>query len=216
MLTSLIAVAIPLTISRTGIICAGIPLVILAQLWNWRLRYNLLVVGAIFAAGAVAAKPSLVATLLGMFTGAGTDTSITARTDRYEMVGYYFVQTPWLGRGTGTWVWPQYQYLDNQWLATALETGVVGVAVLATVHLCALVLAGIAWRRAKTPADRHVAAALLSTQIVAMVASGTFDSLSFTSYVVSIFVLVGLCGCIWRLTHPERLVRTASVSGRDA
>jgi O-antigen ligase len=213
--TALIASAIPLTVSRTGILCAVVAVLVLAPAWNWRLRYNLLMVGLFFAAAATAARPSLAQTLRGIFSGAGDDPSITGRTERYDMAFYYFWQTPWLGRGTGTWVWPQYQFFDNQWLATLLMNGVVGVAALAALHITAIVLARIAWRRAKSASDRHLAAALLTTQVTAILASGTFDSLSFTTYAVMIAVLAGLCGAIWRLTHPERLVRTAAVSTHD-
>ncbi|GAB4047215.1 hypothetical protein GCM10028775_06130 [Catellatospora paridis] len=211
-LAGLIAIAIPLTISRTGIICAVLAMLVVASVWTWRLRYNLFVIALVFGAVLAGTKPSLVGTLLWMFTGASEDPSITSRTDRYQMVLDFFVQRPWFGRGTGTWVWPQYQYLDNQWFATALENGIVGVAALASLHICAIVLVAVAWRRSKTAADRHLAAALMSTQITAIAASATFDSLSFTTYVVLIAILVGLCGAVWRLTHPERLVRTASVS----
>jgi polysaccharide biosynthesis protein PslJ len=214
-LTALIAAAIPLTVARTGIICAGLALLTLAFLWTWRLRYNLLVVVVFFGAAAAGAKPTLVGTLLGMFTGASEDPSITSRTDRYTMVYYYFVQRPWLGRGTGTWVWPQYQYLDNQWFATALMNGIFGVIFLAALHICAIVLAGIAWRRATSIADKHMCAALVSTQITAVLASATFDSLSFGTYVELISILIGLCGAVWRLTHSDRPVRTATVSGRE-
>lgn len=215
-LAALIAIALPLTVSRTGIVCIAVALLIVAQTWQWRVRYNLMIVGVIFLAAAAVAKPSLATTLLAMFTGVDGDPSITARTKRYDMANFYFVQRPWLGRGTGTWVWPQYQFFDNQWLATLLMNGIIGVVVLAAVHICALVLAAFAWRRAKSAADRHLAAALVAAQVTAVLAGGTFDSLSFTTYVVLISTLVGLCGTVWRLTHPERLVRTAAVSARDS
>ncbi|MCO8271758.1 O-antigen ligase family protein [Actinoplanes sp. TRM 88003] len=206
----LIGAGIPATISRTGIVAVLIMAVCLMPLWTWRLRYNGIITCLAMLGVLAAVKPSFAATLLDMFTNYSDDPSITSRTERYELVGYYFSQTPWFGRGTGTWVPPQYQYLDNQWLATALCNGIVGVAALALLFLTALVLAYIALRRASTPEDKHVCAALISTQLIAMFVSATFDSLWFDTYATVVALTIGLCGAVWRFTHPARHIRTST------
>jgi len=170
--------------------------------------------GAGVAAVLIGAKPSLASTLITMFETLGNDESITSRTDRYDMVYDYFMERPWLGRGSGTWVSPQYQYLDNQWLSMALTNGIIGVMVLLAVHVTAIVLATIAMRRAQTTAEKHIAAGLVSTQLVAIAVGATFDSLSFTTCAVMVMLLAGLCGAVWRLTHPTAAVRTAAVRVR--
>jgi O-antigen ligase len=205
-----IGAGIPATISRTGIIAVLIGAACLMPLWSWRKRYNGLLAAFGVLGVLAAAKPSFAATLLDMFTKFNSDPSITSRTERYALVGYYFSKTPWLGRGTGTWVPPQYQYLDNQWLATALCNGIVGVAALAALYLTALTLAVLALRRATTPEDKHVCAALISTQIIAMFVSATFDSLWFDTYATTVALTIGLCGAVWRFTHPARQVRTST------
>ena len=207
----LIGAGIPATISRTGIVAVLIMAVCLMPLWTWRLRYNGLMTCVAMLGALAAAKPSFAATLLDMFTNFNDDPSITSRTERYELVGYYFAQTPWLGRGTGTWVPPQYQYLDNQWLATALCNGIVGIVALAGLFLTAMTLAIIALRRASTAEDKHVCAALISTQLIAMFVSATFDSLWFDTYATVVAFTIGLCGAVWRFTHPARRVRTSTV-----
>src|SRR6185503_12250845 len=120
--------------------------------------------------------------------------SITSRPEDYDLVGFYFAQRPWLGRGTGTWVVPQYIYLDNQWLSTALCNGIVGVAALAALFITAMTLAIIALRRASTADDKHLCAALIGTQIIAIFVSLTFDSLWFDTYAITVAVTIGLCG----------------------
>lgn len=209
----LIAAGIPATISRTGIIAVLISFAVLMPLWTWRLRYNALGITVSIIGALAAVKPALAATLLEMFTQFNNDPSITSRTERYALVGYYFAQRPWFGRGTGTWVPPQYQYLDNQWLATALCNGIVGDAALATVFLTALVLAAMALKRATSPEDKHICAALVSTQIIAIFVSATFDSLWFDTYATVVALTVGLCGAVWRFTHPARRIRTSTPSG---
>lgn len=206
----LIGAGIPATISRTGIIAVLIAMACLMPLWTWRMRYNGLLTGAAMLGALAAVKPSFAATLIDMFTKFNSDPSITSRTERYDLVGYYFAKTPWLGRGTGTWVPPQYQYLDNQWLATALCNGIVGVVALAGLYLTAMALAILALRRATTPEDKHVCAALISTQLIAIFVSATFDSLWFDTYATTVALTIGLCGAVWRFTHPARQIRTST------
>jgi polysaccharide biosynthesis protein PslJ len=203
-----IAAAVPATVSRTGFVAIGIALLVMLPVWGWRMRYNMAAIGVILVSGLMLVRPSLMNTLVDLFANAGTDSSITTRTKRYEMVGYYFTQRPWFGRGTGTWISPQYQFLDNQWLAQALSTGVIGVAMLALLHLSAIALAWIAARRATGAEDRHLCAALIATQVIALVVAAFFDSLSFSTYTMVLALTVGLTGAVWRLTHPARMVRT--------
>lgn len=209
-LALLIAAAIPATMSRTGFVALGIVMLVLMPVWGWRLRYNMLALGMIMLAGLAVVKPSIVTTITNMFLGASTDPSITSRTDRYDMVGYYFSQRPWLGRGTGTWVSPQYQYLDNQWLAFALTNGVVGVAVLGALHVTAIVVALLARKRSTSERDRHLCTILVAVQLVAIAAGFTFDSLSFSTYATAMSLMIGMCGAVWRLSHPALMVRTST------
>jgi O-antigen ligase len=206
-----IAAAIPTTISRTAIVAAGVVVLIMMSVWTWRFRYNVIVLVSLLVIGAMAALEGLFDTFVSLFAGASEDKSVTSRTDRYQMVLDYFVQRPWFGRGTGTWVSPQYQYLDNQWFAFALTNGLFGVLALLGLHITAISLAVIAMRRSTREADRHVCAALISTQFVAIIVAFFYDSLSFYTYVGVLAVTTGLCGAVWRFTHPARTVRTSIV-----
>jgi polysaccharide biosynthesis protein PslJ len=208
----LITAAIPVALSRSGIVSMGIALLVLLPLWSWRTRYNVLVSGVGLVTVLFVGKPGLLGTLRTLFTGAGEDPSVTGRTGRYGLVDHYFVQRPWLGRGTGTWLPPQYQYLDNQWFATALSTGLLGVAVQAALHITAIALAGIALHRSSRPEDRHLCAVLISTQLIGIFVEFTFDAFAFTTYLTTLSLMVGVCGTVWRFTHPTRTVRTSTVS----
>ena len=209
-LALMVAAGIPATVSRTGFLAAALALLVMVPVWTWRMRYNMLVLATTLLAGMTVAKPGLIETVWGLFTGAGEDPSVTSRTDRYDMIYTYFVQRPWFGRGTGTWVSPQYQYLDNQWFAQALTTGIVGVAALALVHITAFTLAVMAVRRASREIDKHLCAALASTQLIGIVVAFTFDSFSFTTYATILWLMVGGCAAVWRFTHPQRTVRTSA------
>jgi polysaccharide biosynthesis protein PslJ len=207
---AIIAGGIAATISRTGILAVLLMVLVIFPVWSWRQRYNIAVTAGAFGAVTVASSPGLVRTLFRLFEDPSTNPAFTVRADRYPLVFHYVAQRPWLGRGTGTWVQPQYQVLDNQWLDTLLTNGIIGVAALAALHLTGIVLAGMALRRSRLAEDRHLCAALISTQVIGLTVAGTFDSLSFSTYAVILALTLGLCGTVWRLTHPTRTIRTST------
>jgi len=203
--------AVPIAISRTGVVAlAGSMVVMLAVGWGWRTRYNLVVAGCVLIGGLVAVKPGLLGTVRSMFVGTENDPSIQGRTSDYEYVARWFSQRPWLGRGPGTLIPATSIVLDNQWLYTLVTLGLVGVVVMAALHLTCIALAAIAMRRATEAADRDLCAALISVQIVAMLVAATFDSLAFTTFSFTLALMSGMAGAMWRFTHPARTVRTAA------
>jgi O-antigen ligase len=210
--TLLIAVAVPLTISRTGILALAATIIVMFPVWSWRLRFNIIAAGVAVVAAFMVIKPGLLGTIRDLFLNASQDTSVTARTERYTLVARYFSEHPWLGRGTGTWLAPQYQILDNEWLTFALTNGIVGVAILTAVHLVAIVIALVARRRVtQSLEDRELCTAFVAAQLISLLVAATFDSLSFTTFSMTLALMMGCCGTVWRLTHPTRAVRTSIV-----
>jgi O-antigen ligase len=206
----IIAAGIASTVSRTGIISLVIMMIALIPLWTWRMRYNIAVLVTILLAGGAAASPGLIHTLLHLFDNPTQNSSIAVRYARYPLAFKYIGQRPWLGRGTGTWVAPQYQIMDNQWLETLLSNGVIGAVAYAAMHITAITVAWMALKRSPDREVRHLCAALISTQFMGLVVAATFDSLAFATFATTLALTVGLCGAVWRLTHPARMVRTST------
>jgi polysaccharide biosynthesis protein PslJ len=206
----LIASVIPLTLSRTGILAVLATFLVMLPLWSWRLRFNLVALAFGLVALAILARPRLMGTLRSLFTDWESDNSIQGRTNRYDAVFEYVRERPLLGRGPGTFLPDQYLLLDNQWLATLVSNGVVGVIGLVIVHGVAAALAVATIRHATTPQDRHLAGCLLAAQVIAVIAAGTFDSFAFTTFTTTIAICTGLAAALWRLSHPRRSFRTAS------
>lgn len=205
-----IAAGIASTISRTGIVSVIIMFLALIPVWTWRMRYNIGIVIAGVVMGGVGVKPSLFNTLFHLFDNPTQNSSISVRYERYPMAFKFISERPWLGRGTGTWVPPQYQVMDNQWLDTLLNNGIVGAVAYAALHITAITLAARALKRSDAPEVRHLCAALISTQFMGLIVAATFDSLAYLTYATTLGLTIGLCGTVWRLTHPARMVRTSA------
>ncbi len=206
----LIAAGVGVTISRTGILAVGLMFVILVPVWGWRTRYNIAVIAAGLFGMLAAGSPGMVRTLIHLFDNPSSNPAFTVREARYPLVFHYFAERPWLGRGTGTYLAPQYQTLDNQWLSTLVSNGALGVAALLGLSIMGIALAALALRRSTNAEDRHLCAVLISTQVIAVAVSGTFDSLSYSTYATIFALTLGLCGAVWRLTHPASPVRTST------
>ena len=205
----IIMAGIASTVSRTGIIALAVMLLTLAPLWTWRMRYNIGFVVTILVGAGAGASPRLINSLLTLFDNPTGNSSISARYERYPLAFRYIGERPWFGRGTGTWVAPMYQIMDNQWLETLLANGIIGAVAYAGLHITAITLAGKALKRSETRETRHLCAALISTQVMGLVVAATFDSLAFATFATTLALTLGLCGAVWRLTHPARVVRTS-------
>lgn len=206
----LIAAAIPLTLSRTGMLAVLVMCVTMLPAWSWRTRFNILAAGMTVLAFMMVTRPGFVGTLVSLFTDLGSDNSIQGRTNDYDAVWEYFRQRPWVGRGPGTFGGEDYIILDNQWLSTLVETGIIGVVALMAVYGIGLWLAVTSLRRSTVAADRHLAACLTTAMVIAVISSGTFDAFAFTTFTTTIAICLGLAGAMWRLTHPTRQIRTTA------
>lgn len=204
---ALMFLALPIALSRTGIVALAVALIVMVPAWSWRMRFNLVVPSIGLLIVLIFVMPGLLGTLLGLFDNWDNDASVQGRDEDWNMI----MERGWLdghwilGRGQGTFIPTEYTWLDNQWLQQLVGGGVVGVAALASIHLAAIVLSAIAYRRATQLADRHLCACLIAAQMVAIGVGFTFDSLGFRTYAFFIAILTGAAGAMWRITtKPEQ------------
>ena len=199
---------IPISLSRTGVLALTAAILFFIMLWPLRTTFNVLVIGGILAAVIQVIRPGLLATLRALIFAGDNDPSVQGRLEDYDYVAPFISERPWFGRGVGTWLPELYQLLDNQWLVTLVSAGIVGVTGLAAFFLSGIVVAGRVRRFSTSPRDRDLAAVLAVSLGVAAVTAFTYDALYFSTYFLTMHLLLGLAGALWRVTRAERSNRS--------
>jgi O-antigen ligase len=211
--TLVIAIGIPLSLSRSGFVGIAVGLTALFVAWPARRRARVL--GAILLLTLVffLVVPGLLGTLGRTFTAGRSDSSITGRTDDYAAVSPLIDESPVIGRGVGTFTPPRYRILDNQYLLTFVEAGAAGVVALLAFFLIPAVAAREAWSRSTDRRLHDLSRGLFASVLVAMVSAVTFDAFSFWTFSGMTFLIVGMSGAAWRLQreemHPGRRLASA-------
>ena len=97
----------------------------------------------------------------------------------------------------------RWDILDNQFLKTAIELGLVGVVALTAFFLVPTISALVARRRSSDPELRLLCAALAGAALAATACSFTFDSLSYPMFTGLYALVIGLIGAAWQLAAAE-------------
>ena len=213
----LIALAIPASVSRSAIISVAVAVGVLVVLMPAPKRLAALCALPFSLAAVFMTAPGLIGTLTAFF-GAGTaDPSVATRVSDYPLVERFLEQAPWFGRGGWTYIPDNaIDILDNQFLKTAIELGLVGVVALTVFFLVPTISALLARRRSDDPELRLLCAALAGAALAATACSFTFDSLSYPMFTGLYALVIGLIGAAWQLSAAEAPARvrasTESVS----
>lgn len=212
---ALLSLAVPMSVSRSGVLVLGVALVVLFLGWSWNRRAWCLVLLPAVVLAMRAAFPGLVGTIRSLFTSVLFDPSVAGRTSDYGQVLAIYADHPWFGRGTATFMPVYYRTLDNQFLMNLVELGAVGLVVTLFVFVAAVYAARYARRHAPTP-DRADLGLALSAGIIGIASSyATFDAWGFPLAAGTTFVLVGLAGSAWRLTRDHQSRAAGAGSGAD-
>ncbi|MBD3782027.1 MAG: O-antigen ligase family protein [Micrococcales bacterium] len=200
-----VAFALPMSVARTAMLGGAVSMLI--AFWGWprriKLRALLMVPPGLVAMSILV--PGLLGTIRGLFLNASTDPSTTGRLEDYDAVWFYFTQDPWTGRGIGTFIPSLYRTLDNQYLGTLVETGLVGLLTLLALLGGGVLTTFVLRERLTGPADRSLASALGAALAVPFVAMVTFDGLAFPMCAGLTFLLLGAVASMWRLDQQQRV-----------
>ncbi|MFN2557381.1 MAG: O-antigen ligase family protein [Nitriliruptorales bacterium] len=207
-------VAVPMSISRTAIVGLAGAALVLWPSWPARRRLQSLLALPVVAVAIKAAVPGLLGTILSLFTNLWSDPSTQGRTADYALVGRYVARHPMLGQGFRTFLPKRYELLDNQYLLTLMETGIVGLAALLVLLLVPIFLMRRTRKRSRDHAVRDLAQSLVASMVVLVLAFATFDALSFPMAAGLLFLLLGCCGALWRLARGDEQKSSESLGTR--
>jgi O-antigen ligase len=213
----LIWLAVITSVSRSGIISVGVAAAVLVALLPTRQRLVALCVAPLGIAAVFMSAPGVIGTLTRFFLAGTSDDSVKARVMDYPVVERLVNDAPWFGHGGWTYMPENTIYiLDNQWLKTAVELGVVGVVALAVYFLVPLISALVARRHSDDPELRMLCAALAGASLAATLCSLTFDSLSYPMFWNVCALVIGLSGACWRLAAAGRTTAPPETQGPSA
>jgi len=148
--------------------------------------------------------PSVVSEITAQFSSSNVaaQQSIEGRMSDYSAVMPDLRAGALLGRGFGSYEARRYRFLDNQYLALAIETGFVGVAAYLAVIL---VSAGVALRtgiRRVGPAS-WIGLAVFGSALAFLAANALFDALAFPQAPYAFMLLVALAGISSQAAEDE-------------
>src|SRR5690606_27439587 len=135
--TLLIAMGLMFSVSRSAMLgLAGVAVVLLLG-WPARRRLRALAAAGGFLVAVWLLVPGLLGAPYVLYASRGADDSIRYRTHDYAVAAEEIARHPWLGRGVATWYAPKHQVFDNQYLLSAVESGLIGVTVIVAMFLTA-------------------------------------------------------------------------------
>ena len=118
------------SLSRSAVLAAAVTLIVLLLSLSWRERVTIVVMAIAMVLASGVLVNGLVGTIRSLFTSADTDPSVQARIERTPRVLKLIAEHPYIGRGLGTFSIENDFLLDNEIQKTAIETGLVGAAIL--------------------------------------------------------------------------------------
>ena len=193
-----LALAVPISISRSAIVCTVVVLVTLLPTWPGVLRRRAYLAITALLAVVFVAIPGILGTLAGLFTGISGDSSAASRTGSYALAGEFIARAPVFGRGFQTFL-PQYRILDNQYLLATIETGIVGVLALLGLFVAGVITATRVRRLATHERTRSLGQALTASILAGGASFALFDALSFPQVAGMVMVTIGLAAAALRL-----------------
>ena len=201
-----ICVVIPMTVARSGVVAVTVGLAFYAVHLSNRAKLNLAVLGLIALGLYRAMVPGLLGTLKSLLLIGEEDPSIAGRTEDYAKIPGLMAGFEAFGRGLGTFQPTAYFYLDNQYIGSLLEGGILGLTVLIITYVVGYCVARGVRHRSSDQSIRGLGQALAASIAAFAISAATFDELSFRQAAFTLFLLLGCAGALWSMAqdNPKR------------
>jgi putative inorganic carbon (HCO3(-)) transporter len=189
------------TVSLSRSVLLGLTAALIVMVPRWPVKRAVIaLIGAVIAAGAVVASGAkIVSNFVNLVVHGSQDYSLGSRSDGRSYVWTHFAQHFWLGQGLGTYDLDTQKVLDNQYLSQLMETGVLGLLLLAALMVCALLYALRARALSTSPDLAELANGVAGALVAVLVISAVLDTSGFVQIFTLIWVLIGVAGALWRL-----------------
>ena len=209
-----IALAVPITISRSALVGVAVALLIVIPTWSAARRRGAYVFMSAGLLVIYLAIPGMLGTLTRLFTGIADDGSARSRTDSYDIAVDFISRSPFFGRGFSTFL-PQYRILDNQYLGALIEIGIVGLCALLMLIFVALTSATMARRMTSDPRTRSLAQSLMAMVAAGACCFATFDAFAFPQVANLVFLGIGCIGALLNTLRREAGSDVLSARARE-
>jgi polysaccharide biosynthesis protein PslJ len=198
-----ICVVLPMTVARSGVVAVAVGLAFYAVHLSNRAKLNLAVLGVIALGLYRAMVPGLLGTLKSLLLIGEEDPSIAGRTEDYAKIPGLIAGFEAFGRGLGTFQPTAYFYLDNQYIGSLLEGGILGLTVLIITYVVGYCVARGVRLRSSDQNMRGLGQALAASIAAFAISAATFDELSFRQAAFTLFLLLGCAGALWRMVQDN-------------
>ena len=168
--------------------------------------FNDFAILAIAASGIIAMMvitPNFLNSVIGLFTGASEDPSITSRTDSFSLAFEFIARQPLFGRGLGTFL-PKYRIFDNQYLLLLVTIGVLGTLAFIAVGITAVVMIVRLRKHLRDEGSRDLALGLCAALCAGFSCLFMFDAFAFPMTMGALFLILGIAGAFRRIVSMER------------
>lgn len=200
---ALIAGTMPLTVSRSAIFGLIVVSLVLIPTWPRHDRsraYAILLIAPLLV---WLAKPGILTGFGQLFGQLGTDQSSMSRTGAFSAAAPYIAHHPWFGQGFQTFFPQIYFFIDDQYLTSLIETGVVGALALTALFATGWFTARSARLSVTDAKSRDLGQCLAASVAAAAVSFASFDALTFSIASGLCFLLLGCVGTAWRLARAQ-------------
>jgi O-antigen ligase len=210
-----LATAAMMSLSRSAILGLGVAGIVLLAAMPGRRRIRSLLLSLGFLLAMRMIVPGLLGTLYSLFANIGNDPSAVHRTMAVDIAGKEIIKHPWLGRGMGTYLPDRYGWLDNQYLGTLVQNGIIGVAALAGLFVAGIFAAFRARLLSTDPVIRDLGVTLVACVLIPTASAATFDLLGFSVATGFTFLILGASGALLRIARERRFEERAGSKSAD-
>ncbi len=220
--TMLILVAVPLAVSRTGVvgIIVGVGITYLG--FDKDLRSRMLRRGVALVAVAAVVVPTSVTVfseIVVNFASGEENLDVSSRAGDYGIVRSIVLDRPVLGGGLGSFD-PRAArivddrrirnlFLDNQYLGTLVNSGLVGLVGLASLPVGGWFVARAARRRTENERLAALATSVSASLAVSAVTWALYDAFAFRTAMTTFFLVLAIAGAVGNISRSEGRRRRA-------